>query len=69
MKHIKELKLNEDHLADDRLEHARKNVEELAEYLNIDGKELVNLMLNSDSHLDNEEEEALMTLAYSYGLI
>ena len=62
MKHIKEIKLNENF--DPYFEGARTKIKELSEYFEIDEKQLMESI-----YYQNEENEKVISLAYSYGLI
>lgn len=65
MKHIKELKLNEDKkMVDPYFEGARTKIQELAKYLGIQDKVLMETIWYG-----HEENEKVISLAYSFGLI
>lgn len=72
MKHIKELKLNEDKtMIDPYFEGARTKIQELAQYFKMDEELFMELILNGANELEIPEEsmELISGMAYSFGLI
>lgn len=72
MKHIKELKLNEDkRIVDPYFEGARTKIQELAEYFQMDEKLFMEMIWNSANEMNVPEKssELIGSMAYSFGLI
>lgn len=72
MKHIKELKLNEDkHMVDPYFEGARTKIKELAEYFEMDEKLFVEMIWNGYTDLvpNGDKYEKVGSMVYTYGLI